>query len=182
MNLPNNLTLARIFLTCIFIVLAAGGAAGAWLALACFITAAVTDFADGYIARKYGMVTAFGKIMDPVADKFLTLAAFFILAFDGLVPLWMVLVIAAREILVTASRIYRMTAGQVIPAEGSGKAKTVVQMATIVLALFYRAMPLEGLLGSCWQGAIFLFIILSVILTLWSGVEYFWGPFKERDA
>ena len=182
MNLPNSLTLSRIFLTCIFIVLAAQGASGAWLALVCFITASVTDFADGYIARKYGLVTAFGKIMDPVADKFLTLAAFFILAFDGIIPLWMVLVIAAREILVTASRIYRMTAGQVIPAEGSGKAKTVVQIVTIVAALFYRAMPMTGLLGSCWQGAIFLFIILSVALTIWSGGEYFFGSSKERDA
>ncbi len=182
MNLPNRLTLARIFLTCIFIVLAVEGRPDAWLALACFITAAVTDFADGYIARKYGMVTAFGKIMDPVADKFLTLAAFFILAFDGLIPLWMVLAIAAREILVTASRIHRMTGGQVIPAEGSGKAKTVVQMVTIVVALFYRAIPLQGLLGSCWQGAIFVLIILSVVLTIWSGVEYFLGLSKERDA
>jgi CDP-diacylglycerol--glycerol-3-phosphate 3-phosphatidyltransferase len=184
MNLPNILTLSRVFLTCLFIIFAQQGVSGAWWAVMFFLLAVVTDFADGYIARKYDLITSFGKFMDPVADKFLILAAFFILAFEGLVPLWIVLVIAVREILVTASRIHAMTRGQVIPAEQIGKIKTVVQMITIVLALFYRAAGTasENLLGFCWQGAIILFIIFSVILTVWSGIDYFRNLPKEGDA
>jgi CDP-diacylglycerol--glycerol-3-phosphate 3-phosphatidyltransferase len=184
MNLPNILTLSRVFLTCLFIISAQQGASGAWWALLFFLLAVVTDFADGYIARKYDLITPFGKLMDPVADKFLTLAAFFMLAFEGLIPLWMVMVIAVREILVTASRIHCMTRGQVIPAEETGKIKTVVQMITIVLALLYRACgsPSENLLGFYWQGTTILFIIFSVILTVWSGVEYFRNLPKEGDA
>jgi CDP-diacylglycerol--glycerol-3-phosphate 3-phosphatidyltransferase len=184
MNLPNMLTLSRVFLTCLFIVYAQEGAAGAWGALLFFLLAVITDFADGYIARKYDLITPFGKLMDPVADKFLTLAAFFMLAFESLVPLWTVLVIAVREILVTASRIQYITRGQVIPAEQTGKIKTVVQMITIIVALLYRsvAIPSENLLGFYWQGAIILFIIFSVILTVWSGIEYFRNLPKEGDA
>lgn len=184
MNLPNILTLSRFFLTCIFIILAQQGEEGAWGALFFFVLAVITDFADGYIARKYDIITPFGKLMDPVADKFLTLAAFFMLAFEGLVPLWAVLVIAVREIIVTASRIQCMTRGQVLPAEQIGKIKTVVQMITIILALLYRCVgePSENLWGFCWQGAVFLFIIFSVILTVWSGIEYFRNLPKEGDV
>ena len=179
MNLPNILTLSRVFLTCLFIIFAQQGAPGAWGALLFFVLAVITDFADGYIARKYDLITPFGKFMDPVADKFLILSAFFMLAFEGLV-----LVIAVREILVTASRVQFMTRGQVIPAEQTGKIKTVVQMTTIVLALLYRCLDVasENLLGFCWQGAVILFIIFSVILTVWSGIEYFRNLPKEGDA
>jgi CDP-diacylglycerol--glycerol-3-phosphate 3-phosphatidyltransferase len=184
MNLPNILTLSRVFLTCLFIICAQQGADGAWWAFLFFVIAIITDFADGYIARQYDLITPFGKLMDPVADKFLTLAAFFMLGFEGLIPLWAVIVIAIREILVTASRIQCMTRGQVIPAEQTGKIKTVVQMITIVLALLYRAVGTasESFLGFCWQGAIILFMIFSVILTLWSGIEYFRNLPKEGDA
>ena len=184
MNLPNILTLSRVFLTCLFIICAQQGVAGAWGALLFFVLAVITDFADGYIARKYDLITPFGKLMDPVADKFLTLSAFFILAFEGLFPLWMVLVIAVREILGTATRIQCMTRGQVIPAEQTGKIKTVVQMTTIIVALLYYCLggATENLLGFYWQGTVILLIIFSVILTVWSGVEYFRNLPKEGDA
>lgn len=184
MNLPNILTLSRIFLTCLFIISAQQGVAGAWVALLFFVLAVITDFADGYVARKYDLITPFGKLMDPIADKFLTLSAFFMLAFEGLIPLWMVGVIAVREIIVTASRLHRMTRAQVIPAEQTGKIKTVVQMMTIIMALMYRSLgsPSESLSGFYWQGTIILFIIFSVILTVWSGVEYFRNLPKEGDA
>jgi CDP-diacylglycerol--glycerol-3-phosphate 3-phosphatidyltransferase len=122
--------------------------------------------------------------MDPVADKFLILSAFFMLAFEGLLPLWMVLVIAVREILVTASRIQCMTRGEVISAEQTGKIKTVVQIATIIVALLYHSFDVssENLLGFYWQGTIILLIIFSVILTVWSGIEYFRNLPKEGDA
>jgi CDP-diacylglycerol--glycerol-3-phosphate 3-phosphatidyltransferase len=184
MNLPNILTLSRVFLTCLFIIFSQQGAGAAGLALGCFVIAALTDLADGYIARKYDLITPFGKLMDPIADKFLTLAAFFVLAFESLIPLWMVVVIAVREILVTSSRIQCMTRGQVIPAEQTGKVKTSVQMATIIVALLYRAavLPWDNVLGFYWQGIIIMLIILSVILTVWSGVEYFRNLPKEGDA
>jgi CDP-diacylglycerol--glycerol-3-phosphate 3-phosphatidyltransferase len=184
MNLPNILTMARFFLTCLFIIFAQQGASGAWWALFFFVLAVITDFADGYIARKYDLITSFGKFMDPVADKFLILSAFFILAFEGLVPLWMVIVIAVREILVTASRVQYMTRGEVIPAEQTGKIKTVVQMTTIIVALLYHSFDVssDNLLGFYWQGAVVLLIIFSVILTVWSGIEYFRNLPKEGDA
>ncbi len=183
MNLPNLLTLTRFFLTCIFIILVQQGAEGSGWAMLIFLIAVATDFMDGYIARKYDLITPFGKLMDPVADKFLTLAAFFMLAFEGLFPLWMVVVIAVREMLVTASRVQYMTRGQVIPAEQTGKIKTVVQMTTIVVALVYRmalAWP-DSFFKFYWQGMIFLLIIFSVILTVWSGVEYFRNLPKEDE-
>ena len=190
MNLPNLLTISRIFLTCIFIIFAQQGAAGAFWALFFFAVAAITDILDGYIARKHDLITPFGKLMDPIADKFLTLSAFFMIAFEGLVPLWMVIVIAAREILVTASRIQCMTRGQVLPAEQTGKIKTVVQMTTIVVALIYRVLWPQGALQTSasslfefyWQGAVILLIIFSAVLTVWSGVEYFRSLPKEGDA
>jgi CDP-diacylglycerol--glycerol-3-phosphate 3-phosphatidyltransferase len=184
MNLPNILTMARVFLTCLFIIFAQQGASGAWWALFFFVLAVITDFADGYIARKYDLITSFGKFMDPVADKFLILSAFFMLAFEGLVPLWMVLVIAVREILVTASRVQCMTRGEVIPAEQTGKIKTVVQMTTIIVALLYHSFDVssDNLLGFYWQGTVVLLIIFSVILTVWSGIEYFRNLPKEGDA
>lgn len=184
MNLPNILTIARVFLTCFFIIFAEQGRPGAWWALLFFVLAVVTDLADGYIARKYDLITPFGKFMDPVADKFLILSAFFMLAFQGFVPLWMVLVIAAREILVTASRVQCMTRGEVIPAEQTGKIKTAVQMTTIIVALLYHALGIspENLLGFYWQGTVILLIIFSVILTVWSGIEYFRNLPKEGEA
>ncbi len=189
MNLPNMLTLSRFFLTCIFIIFMQQGAPGAGWALLIFAAAGLTDLADGYIARKYDLITPFGKLMDPVADKFLILSAFFILAFEGLVPLWSILVIGIREIVVTASRIQLLTRGQLIPAEQTGKIKTVVQMTTIIVALLYRIRETgttilsgENFLGSYWQGVIILLMFFSVVLTVWSGIEYFRGLPKEGDA
>ncbi|MBF0331469.1 MAG: CDP-diacylglycerol--glycerol-3-phosphate 3-phosphatidyltransferase [Candidatus Omnitrophica bacterium] len=184
MNLPNLLTLMRFFLTCIFVIFVQQGADSAGWAMLVFVIAIATDFMDGYIARRYDLITPFGKIMDPMADKFLTLAAFFMLAFEGLFPLWMVVVIAVREMLVTASRIQYMTRGQVIPAEQTGKIKTVVQMTTITAALIYRMTMTwpDSFFKFYWQGLLFLLIIFSVILTVWSGIEYFRNLPKEDEA
>ena len=189
MNLPNMLTMSRFVMTCVFIIFMQQGASGAFLALVFFVGAAATDMLDGHVARKYGLVTTFGKLMDPVADKFLTLSAFFILAFEGLAPLWMVIVIALREILVTASRLHGMTKGQVIPAEQTGKVKTMVQIATILVALVYRTLwsvPVAStgasLMSYQWKGLIILFVIFSLVLSLWSGSEYFRNLPKEGAA
>ncbi len=181
MNVPNILTVSRFFMTCVFAVLASMPGFGmALAALLMFMLASFTDWADGYMARKYNLVTPFGTLMDPIADKCLTLTAFFVFACQGLLPLWAVVLIATREILVTMSRIQALTKGQVVAAEKSGKIKTVVQMVVIACALLYRTVMAHE------QGALFLnsfdiylraglfcFMMVAVVLTVSSGIEYF---------
>ncbi|MEI8011141.1 MAG: CDP-diacylglycerol--glycerol-3-phosphate 3-phosphatidyltransferase [Candidatus Omnitrophota bacterium] len=189
MNLPNILTMSRFVLTGGFLLFMQQGVAGALWAMLFFMTAALTDMLDGYFARKWNLITTFGKLMDPVADKFMTLSALLILANEGLAPLWMVIVIALREILVTISRLYRLKKGEVIPAEGMGKMKTIVQMAAIMVALLYRVLwsfPATStgasLMQSQWEWLIIAFVVFSLMLSLWSGVEYFIGLSKKGGA
>ncbi|MBF0593533.1 MAG: CDP-diacylglycerol--glycerol-3-phosphate 3-phosphatidyltransferase [Candidatus Omnitrophica bacterium] len=181
MNVPNILTISRILLTLLFAALTQmHGADAAWAALVVFGVAALTDLVDGYVARRFNLITTFGKIMDPVADKFLTLTALFIVAFEGTIGIWMVVLVALREISVTVVRIFALTRGWVIPAESAGKVKAGFQMATVALALGYRALlaggPAQGFVRnhqislSCIVNG---FMIVVIILTLWSGFEFF---------
>jgi CDP-diacylglycerol--glycerol-3-phosphate 3-phosphatidyltransferase len=179
MNLPNQLTVLRLILS-IFFVMAfySSGLAAAAAALFLFVLAAVTDWADGYLARRYGLITVFGKIMDPVADKVMTLSAFFALASEGFFPFMLVVLVAVRELMVTLSRIFRVTKGQVIPAETLGKLKTVIQMVTIILALLIRlfaqrATGSTGNFGFLWIFVLNMLMIIVVALTIVSGIEYF---------
>lgn len=188
MNLPNLLTCSRFVLTVIFAALMPmTGAGAAWTALLVFVIAALTDLADGYIARKYSLVTTFGQIMDPLADKALILTAFFIFACEGIVPLWMVGLVAGREILVTLVRFQALITGKVLPAESAGKIKAVVQMTVAVLALLYRV----GITGGMAPGfalehqSLLVFLISAgmaavVGLTLWSGGAFFRNLFLQR--
>jgi len=180
MNIPNIVTISRIYLTFVFATVAqsASASAASW-ALGIFALAAFSDWLDGYLARKMNMASAFGKLMDPIADKALTLTAFFIFAFEGLFPLVLVMLVAAREILITTSRIHMMTRGQVIPAEQAGKIKTVMQMVTISLALVLRLLaawpPSAGWMKDneiVWRGGLNVLMIIVVILTVWSGAVY----------
>lgn len=181
MNGPNALTVSRFFITCAFAVLASmPGFKMALAALSMFVLASVTDWADGYIARKYDLVTPFGTLMDPIADKCLTLTAFFVFACQGLLPLWAVILIACREILVTMSRIQALTKGQVIAAEKSGKIKTVVQMTVIALALLYRTVMAHEKMSAFLNPydnylriGLFCFMMVALVLTVSSGIEYF---------
>ena len=180
MNIPNILTLSRIFLTFVFASFAQGQGFGAMaLALVVFALAALTDWADGYWARKHDMTSAFGKIMDPIADKALILTAFFILAYADLWSLWLVYPIAAREILVTSSRIHALTRGQIIPAEKAGKIKTIFQMITIFAGLSCLVLTAWDLTEDImrnyeifWQAGLNLLMIIATVLTLWSGALY----------
>ncbi|MBF0619692.1 MAG: CDP-diacylglycerol--glycerol-3-phosphate 3-phosphatidyltransferase, partial [Candidatus Omnitrophica bacterium] len=178
--MPNMLTVARIFLTCLLCVFVQQGLPGAIAALVIFLVAALTDVADGYVARRYDLITPFGKIMDPIADKCLVLVAFFMFAFEGFLPVWAVFIIAAREILVTSSRIDLMTNGKVLPAEGPGKLKTIVQMFAIFVILVYRAMwtfpetsAFIAYTKHSWDVGMKGLVVASVLLTVWSGVLYF---------
>lgn len=167
MNLPNKLTLFRIILIPVFIVLLMTGYN--YLATIVFVIAASTDALDGHIARKYNLITNFGKIMDPLADKLLTTAAFVCFIELCMMPAWMVIVILAREFTITALRTVAASEGVVIAAGTSGKVKTILQMSAIIVLL------LENGIARFWGGVGLLADIIlwaAVIMTIVSGVEY----------
>ena len=144
MNLPNKLTIFRVILIVPFVVLLLGGEAG-WfgnnvlipnvIALAIFIIASLTDLADGKIARKYNMVTNFGKFMDPLADKLLVCSALIALIELKRIPAWIVIVIIAREFIISGFRLVASDNGVVIAASYWGKFKTTFQMVMVCLML-----------------------------------------------
>ncbi|MBF0123640.1 MAG: CDP-diacylglycerol--glycerol-3-phosphate 3-phosphatidyltransferase [Candidatus Omnitrophica bacterium] len=181
MNFPNILTLSRIFLTLIFAaVIHIKDTGGTLWSIFFFALASLTDLVDGYWARKYNLITSFGKIMDPIADKCLILTAMFLFSYEGLIPVWMVMLIAIREILVTAFRIHAITRGQVLEAESAGKIKTVFQMSTVSIILLYRFFVVWPLTAGAVKSVDFilvliinLFMIGATALTLWSGFSFF---------
>lgn len=131
MNLPNKLTLIRIVLVPVCMALTLLGYM--YGALAVFIVAAITDFFDGYIARKYNLVTSFGKIMDPLADKILVFGALLCFIEMGFIPSWTVAIILAREFFVTGMRVVAVDKGKVIAASWWGKVKTNVQIFAVII-------------------------------------------------
>jgi CDP-diacylglycerol--glycerol-3-phosphate 3-phosphatidyltransferase len=144
-KVPNWLTAIRLALIPLFVVLMVNPSRETlWIATAVFLVAAVTDYADGYIARRYRAVTELGKLLDPLADKILVMAALVMLTAqrtfesgDPWVPGWMVVVILAREIWVTGLRGIAAAHGHVVAASPAGKVKSVLQMVAIVLLLAY---------------------------------------------
>lgn len=144
MNLPNKLTLFRVILIVPFVVVLLGGGAG-WfganrlipdmIALAIFVVASLTDLIDGKIARKYNMVTDFGKFMDPLADKLLVCAALIALVETGRIPAWAVIVIISREFIISGFRLIAADNGVVIAASYWGKFKTTFQMIMVCLMI-----------------------------------------------
>lgn len=140
MNLPNAISLSRLVLTAVFIGATMVDANfGPWLALATFVVAAISDFVDGWLARKLDMVTSMGKLLDPLADKVLVCAAFVSLSEQGLCPVWVTVLIIAREFLVTGLRQIAVEAGQVIAADGWGKWKTAMQLTFCITCLVWLA-------------------------------------------
>jgi len=184
MNLPNKLTILRIILTFVFICfLFSEWFFAKYLALLIFTLACLTDYYDGYIARKRGLISNFGKLMDPVADKILLIAAFLAFVALKIVPLWMVVVIIFREVGITGMRLVMISRGNVLAAENWGKYKTVSQMLTIFVILIFLALK-ETLLtySQCWnlscevlsRQIIFILMWITVILTLVSGFLCLW--------
>ena len=136
MNLPNKLTLLRIILVPVFMVVLYWGFPGAtWVALAIFIIASLTDMLDGKIARKYHLVTNFGKFMDPLADKLLVCSALICLIELGQIPAWVVIIIISREFIISGFRLVASDNGVVIAASYWGKFKTVFQMTAVILLI-----------------------------------------------
>jgi len=179
MNLPNKLTIGRLGITGVFVaVMTLPEFPGRYLlGLILFIVASVTDFLDGYLARKHDLVTDFGKLMDPLADKILTGAVFILLTAEGIVPAWCTILIMAREFLVTGLRLLASSSGAVLAADSLGKWKTLLQIATACYFLALLAVdhpilqwasPLLMLphVGSTLLGA-------TVFITLLSGCSYF---------
>jgi CDP-diacylglycerol---glycerol-3-phosphate 3-phosphatidyltransferase len=165
LNLPNALTLIRILLVPVLVVaLTVETPGGSTIAAAVFALAAFTDGLDGYIARSRKAITTFGKVMDPVADKLLIVAALLsLVSLDRLAP-WVAMVIIAREFAVSGLRIAAGQQGVVIPASGLGKIKTIVQVGA-VLALIAAHDP-----GAAWvQGLVY----AMVAITIASGADYF---------
>ena len=186
MNLPNKLTVSRFVLTVLFLAaLFSPSRLGDTLALVIFIAAGLTDLFDGRIARQRGMITNFGILMDPLADKIMTCSAFIAFVERGLMPAWMVVIIVARELAITGLRLLAASKNVVLAAEGFGKHKTVTQIVAIIAILVEvsyaewgpvgRAVFGFPVLGTPW---VVLFataaIWLAVVLTLVSGVFYLW--------
>ncbi|HJD32671.1 MAG TPA: CDP-diacylglycerol--glycerol-3-phosphate 3-phosphatidyltransferase [Candidatus Eisenbergiella stercorigallinarum] len=138
MNLPNKLTILRMIMIVPFVVFMlapVGGAAGKWIALVLFVAASLTDLLDGKIARKYNLVTTFGKFMDPLADKLLVCSAMICLVQMGRIPAWIVIIIISREFIISGFRLVASDKGVVIAASWWGKFKTTFQMVMIILMI-----------------------------------------------
>ena len=138
MNLPNKLTVLRMVLVPFFVaalLLSKTNDSLKWVALALFVIASLTDFADGYIARKYNLITNFGKFMDPLADKILTISGMICLIELGRIPSWIVVIIVAREFIISGFRLIATEHGIVIAANYWGKFKTTFQMIMIILMI-----------------------------------------------
>ncbi len=180
-QLPNAITIVRILCAPVFLwmLLADGGHDGAlrWWAAALFIVAIATDGIDGYIARRYEIVTDLGKILDPIADKALTGCAFVGLAILHELPWWIVIVVLIREVGVTVYRL--MVAGDhVLAAAWMGKVKTVAQAVALSLAL----LPLWTLVGEWIWWANGVTMTIAVILTIASGVDFVISEVRGRRA
>jgi len=169
LNLPNKLTILRLLsIPLVVICLHFPGRLGSFLAALFFGMAFITDILDGFLARRYGEVTVFGKFLDPLADKVLVCITMIMLIPMGRIPAWMVMLIIARELAVTGLRGIAVGEGIVIQASTMGKYKTLFQSIAIVgLCLHYEYMDIDF----HSVGTVFLWIAL--ILTLWSGWSYF---------
>ena len=165
MNLPNKLTIGRVIAVPIFI--AAFMLEWYIPAFIIFVAASFTDYLDGHLARKWNLVSNFGKIMDPLADKVLVYSAL-CLMIPTLIPGWMMIVILAREFTVAGMRTVAASEGIVIAAGMSGKIKTVLQMIAVCLLLLVPAFPTSIVLWYAAQA----FLWASLIMTVYSGVEY----------
>ena len=168
MNTPNKLTLIRILMVPLFI----------WclymnfniVAIAVFVLAAFTDYLDGHLARKHGLVTTFGKLMDPLADKILTISALvcFLELDVRFLTAWMVVIIIARELIVTGIRLIALDENKVIAASWWGKSKTVSQIVAIIALMLDRIVRLD--IGAVSLTGIAVWVM--VILTVYSGFDY----------
>ena len=171
MNLPNKLTVLRVIMVPFFVAFmlipSLGGAANKYIALALFCIASFTDFLDGYLARKNNLVTNFGKFMDPLADKLLVCSALICLSSLGKLATWIVLVIIAREFIISGFRLVASDNGIVIAASYWGKFKTVSHMTMIIMLILDFQNPVYYVLTQ-------IVVWVGIALTIVSLVDYVW--------
>jgi CDP-diacylglycerol--glycerol-3-phosphate 3-phosphatidyltransferase len=189
MNLPNKLTIARLGLTVLFVIATYSGLPWSFTAATLlFGVAAFTDYLDGRIARQRGLVTSFGKLMDPLADKVLMAAAFIVLLDlyrDGAtMPAWFVIMVLAREFLVTGLRLVASSQGTVLAADWLGKQKTIWQIVLASYLLVMNAAVHEPAMA--WVRPLFdspavgrrimvpVLLTITLVVTVWSGAAYMW--------
>ncbi len=183
MNLANRLTMFRILLTFLFMFVFSWQ--GLWfkvVALLIFTAAALSDLFDGMIAKKRNMITDFGRLMDPIADKILVLAAFAAFLEMQLFEAWMFVIIVSREILITSLRLFALNKGKILSAVRAGKHKTVSQMAVIFYILIFivikEAVKIYSVWNPVWEElfrkSINILMLITVGLTLYSGLAYLW--------
>ena len=190
MNLPNKLTCLRILLVPIFVVFMALPVEWSWTkwtALGLYIVASLTDCLDGYISRKNNMVTKFGKIMDPLADKLLVSSGFVMLAGLNVIPAWIAVIILFRDFFVTSLRMFGADNNSDLAAHFSGKIKTVFQLIGVCLAIFGVALyTSNNTFGAFFASSVNMTMLqllvnvlmtvsisVAVIFTIWSLVDYF---------
>lgn len=186
MNWANRLTLSRLVLTVLFVAaLNSTWEYARTTALLIFLVAGATDFIDGEVARRYGTVTNFGKLMDPLVDKIMMAAAFISLVPLKAVPAWAATTVVARDFLITGLRLMATSKGRVLPAEKLGKQKTSWQIITVIffLALLSIAELRVDLMSTVWWSRAWetagpVLVWLTVGLTVYSGLGYAW---KHRD-
>ncbi len=186
MNWANRLTLGRLVLTVLFVLaLSSNWAYGRTVALGLFLLASVTDYLDGEIARRWGIITKFGKLMDPLVDKVMMAAAFICLVTLTAVPAWVATIVVARDFLITGLRLLASSEGVILPAERLGKHKTSWQIATVIylLALLAAIEVWPSTAQTVWwqdawrYGSVAL-LWVTIGLTIYSGLAYFW---RHRD-
>jgi CDP-diacylglycerol--glycerol-3-phosphate 3-phosphatidyltransferase len=195
MNLPNQLTVARLILTIVFVgVLSSSIPYAATIGAVLFIIAAFTDMLDGILARKLGLITDFGKLMDPLADKVLMCSTFILLVELDQLRAWVVAVILTREFLVTGLRLLASSKGQVLAADSLGKWKTILQMVTAIYLLVFLAAReggLFGLLSPLYETRLLgpalmqpILVGLTLFFTVVSGLSYLlknWTLLRESN-
>ena len=189
-NLPNRLTISRFLLTVAFVAALSIDSIPYkhTLALVLFVVAAITDYFDGEIARRYSLITDFGRLMDPLVDKIMTASAFICLVPLKAIPAWVAIIVISREFLITGLRLLAVSKGRILAAERIGKHKTSWQIATVIYFLGllsfwelsahlnphsspYHALESAGLLWTYGGWAV---SGIAIILTIYSGVGYIW--------
>lgn len=189
MNLPNKLTMLRVIMVpffVVFLLMTPNYPGFKWVAFGLFVVASLTDLLDGYIARKYNLITNFGKFMDPLADKLLVSAALVCLTALGFIPAWMTIVIISREFIISGFRLIAAERGIVIAAGKMGKWKTAVTMvmlAMMLLGVNTMGFPFDSTETMGVYGVYMLITVIllwiSVILTVVSLVDYL---VKNKDV
>ena len=186
MNWANRLTLSRLALTVLFVAsLNSSWHYARTAALLLFLVAGITDFVDGEIARRYGIITNFGKLMDPLVDKIMMAAAFISLVPLKAVPAWAATTVVARDFLITGLRLMATSKGRILPAEKLGKQKTSWQIITVIFFLTLLSLAELGYASEtatwwsrAWNEAGPVLVWVTVLLTVYSGLGFSW---KHRE-